>query len=160
MESFIGYLCNALNSQGVARCRRMNMTKKITTVFAFAAILTASAATSAKPKITMAQARVTALKKAPGKVTSEELENEHGKLIYSFDIATSKTAITEVNVDALNGRIVAVQHENAAKEAAEKKQEAGKHGNVRRRAEARRSTGSQCVAGETTTISRDTTPPP
>ncbi|HWW61200.1 MAG TPA: PepSY domain-containing protein [Thermoanaerobaculia bacterium] len=82
------------------------------------------AATAAKPKITMKQARAIALKKAPGAVKSEELENEHGKLIYSFDIATSANAITEVNVDALNGKIVAVQQENAAKEAAEKKQEA------------------------------------
>jgi ribosomal protein S3 len=107
------------------------MYKKITTVFAFATILSAGAfaATAAKdtkqtPKITMEQARATALKRAPGKVTSEELENEKGKLIYSFDIATSKTGVTEVNVDAMNGKIVAVQHENAAKEAAEKKQEA------------------------------------
>ena len=80
--------------------------------------------TTQKPKITMAQARATALKKAPGTVKSAELEKEHGKLIYSFDIATSKTAITEVNVDAMNGKIVAVQHENAAKEAAEAKKEA------------------------------------
>ncbi len=108
------------------------MYKKITAVFAFATILSAGAfaATSTakdtkqQPKITMEQARATALKKAPGKVTSEELENEKGKLIYSFDIATSKTDVTEVNVDAMNGKIVAVQHENAAKEAAEKKQEA------------------------------------
>ena len=107
------------------------MYKKITKVFAFISILAAGAfaATAAKdtkpqPKITMEQARATALKKAPGKVTSEELENEKGKLIYSFDIATSKTDVTEVNVDATNGKIVAVQHENAAKEAAEKKQEA------------------------------------
>ena len=108
------------------------MYKKITTVFAFAAILAAgafAATSTAKdtkqhPKITMEQARATALKKAPGKVTSEELENEKGKLIYSFDIATSKTDVTEVNVDAISGKIVAVQHENAAKEAAEKKQEA------------------------------------
>lgn len=98
----------------------------------FAALLAAvvmavpmfAAATAAKPKITMKQARAIALKKAPGTVKSEELENEHGKLIYSFDIATSANAITEVNVDALNGKIVAVQQENAAKEAAEKKQEA------------------------------------
>ena len=104
------------------------MYRKITTAFAFAAILTGSAfaATAAKPKITMAQARATALKKAPGKVTSEELENEKGKLIYSFDIATSKSGVTEVNVDAMNGKIVAVQHENAAKEAAEAKQEKAK----------------------------------
>lgn len=79
-----------------------------------------------KPKITMAQARATALKKAPGTVKSEELENEHGKWIYSFDIATSKSDITEVNVDAFNGKVIAVQHENAAKEASEKKQEAKK----------------------------------
>lgn len=104
------------------------MYKRITTAVAFATVLTGSAfaATQAKPhpKITMAQARATALKKAPGKVTSEELENEKGIWIYSFDIATSKTDVTEVNVDAMNGKVVAVQHENAAKEAAEKKLEA------------------------------------
>ena len=109
------------------------MYKKITTAFAFATILTgaafASTAAKPQPKITMAQARATALKKAPGTVKSEELENEKGKLIYSFDIATSKTAITEVNVDAMNGKIVAVQHENAAKEAAEKKLEAKEKAN-------------------------------
>jgi hypothetical protein len=82
-----------------------------------------AAATTQKPKITMVQARAIALKKVPGAVRSAELENEHGKLIYSFDIATSKTAITEVNVDAMDGKIVAVQHESAAKEAAEKQQE-------------------------------------
>jgi ABC-type thiamine transport system substrate-binding protein len=80
--------------------------------------------TTQKPKITMAQARAVALKKAPGHVKSAELEKEHGKLIYSFDIATSKSAITEVNVDAMNGKIVAAQQESAAKEAAEKKHEA------------------------------------
>lgn len=100
--------------------------KSIATFIAAAALAvsTFAATTATKPKITMEQARTIALKKAPGTVKSAELENEHGKLIYSFDIATSATAITEVNVDALNGKIVAVQKENAAKEAAEKKQEA------------------------------------
>lgn len=101
--------------------------KSIASLFAAAAVAvsTFGATTAAtKPKITMQQARAIALKKAPGKIKSEELENEHGKLIYSFDIATSAKAITEVNVDAMNGKIVAVQQENAAKEAAEKKQEA------------------------------------
>jgi len=106
----------------------MNLNKKITAAFAFATIVTCSAfaVTAAKPqpKITMAQARATALKKAHGTVKSEELENEKGKWIYSFDIATSKTDVTEVNVDAMTGKVVAVQHENAAKEAAEKKAEA------------------------------------
>jgi regulator of RNase E activity RraB len=104
------------------------MYRKIITTLAFASILTAGAfaattTTKPQPKITMEQARVIALKKAPGTIKSEELENEHGKLIYSFDIATSKKDVTEVNVDAMNGKIVAVQHEDAAKEAAEKKQE-------------------------------------
>ena len=100
--------------------------KSIATLIAAAAmaVSTFAATTATKPKITMEQARAIALKKAPGTIKSAELENEHGKLIYSFDIATSPKAITEVNVDALNGKIVAVQHENAAKEAAEKKHEA------------------------------------
>jgi uncharacterized membrane protein YkoI len=102
--------------------------KSIAAFIAVAAVAAVSfaATTTEKPKITMEKARAIALQKAPGKVKSEELEKEHGKLIYSFDIATSpkSTSITEVNVDALNGKIVAVQHENAAKEAAEQKQEA------------------------------------
>lgn len=101
--------------------------KSIATFLAAAAMAVstfAATTTATKPKITMSQARAIALKKAPGKIKSAELENEHGKLIYSFDIATSAKAITEVNVDALNGNIVAVQKENAAKEAAEQKQEA------------------------------------
>ena len=103
------------------------MIKKLITAVTLASVVALGAFasdTTAKPKITMAQARATALKKAPGTVKSEELENEHGKLIYSFDIATSKSGVTEVNVDAMNGKIVAVQHENAAKEAAEAKKEA------------------------------------
>ena len=103
------------------------MNRKQIAAFVAAAALSVSAfagTTTQKPKLTMAQARTIALKKAPGTVKSAELENEHGKLIYSFDIATSAKAITEVNVDAMNGKIVAVQQETAAKEAAEKKQEA------------------------------------
>jgi uncharacterized membrane protein YkoI len=100
--------------------------KQIATIVAAAALSVSAFAgmTTQKPKLTMAEARTIALKKAPGKVKSEELENEHGKLIYSFDISTSAKAITEVNVDAMNGKIVAVQQETAAKEAAEKQQEA------------------------------------
>lgn len=74
-------------------------------------------------KISMEKARAIALRRAPGKIKSSELEREHGKLIYSFDITTKK-GVTEVNIDALTGAIVATQHESAAKEAAEKKQEA------------------------------------
>lgn len=99
------------------------MHKKIITAVAFAGLVAGSAFAAQTPKITMKEARAIALKKAPGTVKSAELEKEHGKLIYSFDIATSKRGITEVNVDAMNGKIVAVQHETAAKEAAEAKAE-------------------------------------
>ncbi len=76
-------------------------------------------------KITMDEAKAIALKKVPGTIDSGELEREHGKLIYSFDIKVSgKSGITEVAVDAINGKIIDVHHETPAKEAAEKKKEA------------------------------------
>lgn len=74
-------------------------------------------------KISMTQARVIALKKVPhGKIESAELEREHGKLIYSFDVLSSKGA-TEVNVDAVNGKVISAKRETKAQEAAEKKAE-------------------------------------
>ena len=80
-------------------------------------------------KISMEKAREIALKKvAGGKIESGELEREHGKLIYSFEIKTSKPGVTEVNVDAMDGKIVNVEKESAAKEAAEKKHEAKEKG--------------------------------
>ena len=76
-------------------------------------------------KVSMEKARATALKKVPhGKVSSEELERERGKLIYSFDIKTNKPGVTEVNVDAMNGKVINVHHETPASESVEKKQEA------------------------------------
>jgi uncharacterized membrane protein YkoI len=77
-------------------------------------------------RITMVEARETALKKAPGKIEEGELEKENGKLVYSFDIRTSDGMITEVQVDAKNGEIVSIEKEDAAKEAAEKKQDSQK----------------------------------
>ena len=54
--------------------------------------------------ISMQQARKIALARVPnGSIQSAELEKENGKLIYSFDIKKAG-AITEVNVDAKNGR--------------------------------------------------------
>ena len=82
--------------------------------------LTANAQTT---KIGMAKAKAIALKNASGKIQSSELEKENGKMIYSFDIRNKKGTITEVNVDAYSGKVVAVSEENQKKEAAEKKQE-------------------------------------
>jgi len=78
-------------------------------------------------KISEADARATALKQVPnGTVKSEELEREHGKLIYSYDITVpGKTGIEEVNVNAIDGSVVGKPHHESPKtEKAEAKQEA------------------------------------
>lgn len=82
----------------------------------------------AKAKITKADAQVTALAKVPNGTYKEcELEREHGKLIWSFAFTTPGTKdITEVNVDAVTGAIVNVEHEKAEKEAKEEKEENGR----------------------------------
>lgn len=69
-------------------------------------------------KIPLETARATALAKVPhGEVRSEELEQEHGKLIYSFDIAVpGKTGVEEVNVSAIDGKVLGVHHETAKDE--------------------------------------------
>jgi Peptidase propeptide and YPEB domain len=58
-------------------------------------------------KVSIAEARATALKAHPGKITDEELEKEPGGsgLRYSFDI--KRGAVTqEVGVDAETGRVL------------------------------------------------------
>jgi len=81
-------------------------------------------------KITEEAATATALAQVPnGKIKSSELERENGKLIYSFDISVpGKSGIDEVNVNAIDGTVVAKSHEGpkaekkeAAAEAKEKK---------------------------------------
>lgn len=72
-------------------------------------------------KVTKQQAEQTALAKVPnGKITSEEIERENGKLIWSFDIAKSGTKnITEVQVDAITGTVSSVKTETPKDQAAE-----------------------------------------
>ncbi len=80
----------------------------------------------AKAKIPRADAEKTALAKVPhGTIKEGELEEEKGKLIWSFDIATPGTKdITEVNVDAVTGAVISVDVEKPADEAKEAKDEA------------------------------------
>jgi uncharacterized membrane protein YkoI len=75
----------------------------------------------AEAKVSEADAQQTALAKVPGGTIKEsELEKEHGKLIWSFDVATPGTKdITEVNVDALTGDVVSLDKESAESEAKE-----------------------------------------
>ncbi len=73
---------------------------------------------AAEAKVSFDSARAIALHKVPhGVVASEELERENGHLIYSFDVKVpGRSGIQEVNVNALNGAVLGVHHENAAAE--------------------------------------------
>ncbi len=84
---------------------------------------------ASQAKITMKKAKSIALARAPGKIEDAELEKEHGKLVYSFDIRNKRGTITEVQVNAKNGKIVSVAEENAAAEKKEKAEDAKKKGN-------------------------------
>ena len=79
----------------------------------------------AEAKVTQSDAQATALAQVPnGTVKESELEKEHGKLIWSFDIATPGTTdITEVNVDAMTGAVVSKDVEKPEDEAKEAKGE-------------------------------------
>ncbi|HEV2436315.1 MAG TPA: PepSY domain-containing protein [Verrucomicrobiae bacterium] len=82
----------------------------------------------ARAKIAKADAQQTALQQVPnGTVKEAEIEKEHGKLIWSFDIATPGSKdITEVNVDAVNGKVVSTDKETPEKESKEKDKDGGK----------------------------------
>jgi uncharacterized membrane protein YkoI len=94
------------------------------TVAYAADVTTAGHPTVAKPitaeklasnaKITLADARVIALKAHPGKITDEELEKEKGGsgLRYSFDIKDAK-GTQEVGVDATTGIVLENNPEGA-----------------------------------------------
>ncbi len=73
----------------------------------------------AEAKVSKEVAGQTALAKVPnGTVKESELEKEHGRLLWSFDIATPDSkAITEVNVDAMTGNVISVEKESAAEKA-------------------------------------------
>lgn len=79
-------------------------------VAALAVTATTAAATkqsSPPAKLTQAQARAIALKRAPGKIVDGEYEKENGGWRYSFDIRQpGRRDIHEIGVDANTGRIV------------------------------------------------------
>jgi DNA-binding beta-propeller fold protein YncE len=76
-------------------------------------------------RVSLEQARATALAAVPGgRVKSEELEREKGRLVYSFDIQVGdKPGVEEVVVDATDGKILEKKHESPADEKAEAKKE-------------------------------------
>jgi uncharacterized membrane protein YkoI len=78
-------------------------------------------ALKAQAKITKEEATKTALAiVSNGTIKTAELEREHGKLIWSFDISMPmSTSITEIQVDANTGKIVSTQVETLADQAKE-----------------------------------------
>ncbi len=77
----------------------------------------------AKAKVPPAQALQIAMTKVPNGVLQEaEIEQEGGKLVYSFDIkVTGKSGSEEVEVDAMTGKVLSVEHESPEEEANEAK---------------------------------------
>lgn len=76
----------------------------------------------AQAKVSQSDAQATALAQVSnGTIKESELEKEHGKLIWSFDIATPDTKnITEVNVNAIDGTVVSKEIEKPENEKDEK----------------------------------------
>jgi uncharacterized membrane protein YkoI len=88
-----------------------------------------TAGLSDSARIDATAARTTALSKVPGgQIVKEELEEENGRLLYSFDIKKgAEPGVEEVQVDARDGSVVSVEHEDPAKEAAEMKKDSAAH---------------------------------
>ena len=67
-------------------------------------------------KITFQQAVAAALKASPGSIIQAELEVEGGNLMYSFRIVGGDKKITEVEIDAGNGKVLDTEKEEDEKE--------------------------------------------
>lgn len=88
------------------------------------------ASLASQAKLTQVAAERIALTKVPaGVVESAELEQEHGALVWSFDIATpGDKDIHEIQVDAKSGAIVSAEietpHAQAQERAADRREHA------------------------------------
>jgi uncharacterized membrane protein YkoI len=73
-------------------------------------------------KVSKEDATRTALAQVPnGTLKASELEKERGKLIWSFDLATpGSSELTEVNIDAITGQVVATSKESPESESKER----------------------------------------
>jgi len=92
--------------------------------------LTAGAASAAdkdgsmegdKATVTQERAAEIALERVPGgRIVEAELEREHGHLVWSFDIARPGSKdVSEIQVDAHSGEVVAEENETPDHEASE-----------------------------------------
>lgn len=76
----------------------------------------------ARAVVTADSARKLALAQVPnGRIDEEEIEEEHGKLVFSFDIKVpGKTGVDEVLIDARTGALVSKSHETPRQAAQER----------------------------------------
>jgi len=120
----------SLVSRQVVAALALSAALGLSSVTAAPAHASAKRKPAAKAKVSMKTARATALAKVPGgKIQSAELEREHGKLIYSFDIRVAgRPGIEEVHVDAIRGGVLSVDHESPKSERKEARQEKQKAG--------------------------------
>ncbi len=78
-----------------------------------------------RAKVSSDAAIAAAKAKVPqGEIVDAAIEEEKGKLIYSFDMKVKgKEGIDEVEVDAMTGTVLSVRHESEAEEEKEKEAE-------------------------------------
>lgn len=84
---------------------------------------------SDKSLLTRAEAeQIARTRVSDGVIKSAELEREHGKQVWSLDIAPPKhTNLIELQIDALTGVVTSTKEETPTDEAAESKAESRKH---------------------------------
>ena len=80
----------------------------------------------ARATVSADSARKLALAQVPrGRIDEEEIEEEHGKLVFSFDIKVpGQSGVDEVLIDALTGAIVSKSHETPRQAAQERASDA------------------------------------
>lgn len=79
-----------------------------------------AAESARQAKITMAEARKTALARIPGNVEMGELEREKGKLWFEFEIhKTGSGAEAEIHIDAVTGEVGDIKEESGSGSAKE-----------------------------------------
>ena|SRR6185437_1422608 len=102
-----------------------NIICSIATVTAIAGLFTACNSAKSQAKISETEARAIAMQQVPnGTIKESELEKEKGHLIWSFDMAIPGSRdIKEVNVDAITGKVLALETETPAQQAKEKDDE-------------------------------------
>lgn len=91
------------------------------TIVAFATGLSAATAAlgkgervdPSKATVTMSQAIATAEQQGGGRATRAKLENESGKLLYEVKVV-GKDKATNVNVDAMDGKVLTVKADTAS----------------------------------------------